>query len=138
MNETAKQEYRRLCALIGGKPPYGDCQLVALLINKVVVNSQIVTGVVRRNSIDETINEYKDVDHYWVISDGIDIDPLAEDWIETPVIFSRTIDRTVEPSEILDEYKKLIKEFPEPNKLGLFPLRWQVKNELIIEDNIGK
>jgi hypothetical protein len=138
MNEIAEREYRRLCSLIGEKPPYGDCQLVALLVNKVVPNSQIVMGIVRRNSFDDTINKYKDIEHFWVISDGIDIDPLAEDWIENPVIFSRTIVRMVEPSEILDDYKRLIAEFPEPDKLGLFPLRWQVKNELIIEDNIGK
>jgi hypothetical protein len=130
-NETAAQEYQRLCALIGGKPPYGDCQLVALIISKAIPGSQIVKGIVSCDSPQEPLDQHRDIEHFWVVFNGVDIDPLAQDWIGNPQILSRTVERMVEPSEILDEYKKFIAEFPEPNEFELFPLRWQVKNELL-------
>jgi hypothetical protein len=126
-----EREYRRLCSLIGGKPPYGDCQLVALMIGKVISGSQIVKGIVLVDYPQELLHQDREIEHFWVVLREIDIDPLSEDWTGNPRILSREIVRTVEPSEILDEYKDFIKEFPEPDKLGLFPLRWQVKNELI-------
>jgi hypothetical protein len=128
MNETAEREYRRLCSLIGGSPPYGDCQLVALMINKAIPNSQIVEGIVTFSS---ELYQHRSSEHFWVVFNGMDLDPLAEDWIGNPKILSRTIDRSVEPSEILDEYIKFVSEFPVPSEFELFPLRWQVKDELI-------
>jgi hypothetical protein len=127
-NETAAREYQRLCALIGGKPPYGDCQLVALIVSKAIPDSQIVKGIVTFSS---ELYPHRNSEHFWVVFNGVDIDPLAEDWLGNPQILSRTIERSVEPSEILDEYKRFIAEFPEPSELELFPLRWQVKDELI-------
>jgi hypothetical protein len=129
-NETAAREYQRLCTLIGGKPPYGDCQLVALIVSKAIPDSQIVKGIVSCDS-PEPPNQHREIEHFWVVFNGVDLDPLAEDWIGNPQILSRTIDRTVEASEILDEYERFIAEFPEPKEFELFPLRWQVKDELI-------
>lgn len=131
MNETAEREYQRLCSLIGRKPPYGDCQLVALIISKAIPDSQIVKGIVSCDFPQELLDQHREIEHFWVICNGVDLDPLAEDWIGTPQILSRTIERTVKPSEILDEYNRFIAEFPEPREFELFPLRWQVKDELI-------
>jgi hypothetical protein len=130
-NETAAREYQRLCALIGGKPPYGDCQLVALIVSKAIPDSQIVKGIVSCDSPQEPLHQHREIEHFWVVFNGVDLDPLAQDWIGNPQILSRTVEQTVEPSEILDEYKRFIAEFPEPSELELFPLRWQVKDELI-------
>jgi hypothetical protein len=135
MIESATREYQRLCSLLGGKPPYGDCQLVALMINRAIPDSQIVDGIVRVSYDNEDTEQcWRDIEHFWVIVNGTDIDPLAQDWSH-PTILSRSIVRIVEPSEILDDYIKFIAKFPDPIIIEdfppLFPLRWQLKNELI-------
>ena len=122
VEEIADEEYQRICTMIG-RPPYGECELVALFINRQITNSRIVEGIVHL--------EDRNVKHFWVVVNNLHLDPLADDWISNPTILNRSIVRIVAPSEILDEYKKFIETFPEPKEFELFPLRWEIKDELI-------
>mgnify|MGYP006902112283 CR=1 FL=1 len=116
----ARNEYQRLCNLIG-HPPYSDCQLVALMLHLAVPDSKIVEGNV-------ICDDQREVNHFWVTVNGQDIDPLSEDWESE--IYARKQLRVVPSSEILKEYKKFITEFPEPCEYSFFPLRWKVKDYL--------
>jgi hypothetical protein len=120
--DAVTQEYNRLCKLMGGKPPFGDCQLVALMVSRVVINSRIVQGYVGFEDGDR-------VEHFWIRSGNTDIDPLAADWLRIPVSYSVTAE--VQPSEILNEYQGFIATFPEANAYSPFPLRWALKSELL-------
>ncbi len=116
----AKNEYKRLCELLG-RVPYGDCELVALMLHRTIPNSKIVHGDVKCRD-----GETK---HFWIRVDAEDIDPLSEDW-EAEIV-GRKIISEVDPSKILEDYKKFIAEFPEPCEYTFFPLRWKVKEELL-------
>lgn len=117
----ARNEYQRLCNLIG-HPPYSDCQLVALMLHLAIPDSNIVEGNV-------ICDNQREVNHFWVTVNGQDIDPLSEDW-DCEVIRRKTI-RTVLSNEILREYKQFIDDFPEPCEYSFFPLRWKVKDYLL-------
>ena len=123
MNESAiaEQEYKRLCNLIN-RIPYGECQLVALMIHRAIPNSEIVEGVVR-------CEDCSDVEHFWVRVNQKDIDPLSQDW--DSIVVDRSVTSVVHPSVILEEYRGFIKEFPEPSEYSFFPLRWKIKEELL-------
>lgn len=54
----ARAEYRRLCSLIGGKHPKGDCQLVSLMISR-AINGEIVDGTV-------CFENRNPIWHFWV------------------------------------------------------------------------
>jgi hypothetical protein len=118
----AEREYQRLCQLIDGKPPYGDCQLLALMISRAVTDSEIVQGVV----------EFEDghhAEHFWVRSGGADLDPLAKDWLVTPI--RKIFIRIVSECEIVNEYQGFIRAFPQNSPHSLFPLRWALRKELL-------
>lgn len=117
----ARKEYQRLCNLIG-HPPYGDCQLVALMLHLAMPDSNIVEGNV-------ICDDQREVNHFWVTLNGQDIDPLSEDWESE--IYARKYLRVVPSSEILEEYKSFIGEFPEPCEYSFFPLRWKAKDYLL-------
>ena len=110
------QEYKHLCELIGGKNPYGDCQLVALMLHLAIPESVIIEGVI------ECID--RDVNHFWVRIEEIDVDPLSIAW--NTFILSRKVLKEVGAEEILQEYKSFIEAFPEPSEYSFFPLRWKV------------
>lgn len=122
MNEStiAEQEYKRLCNLIN-RIPYGECQLVSLMIHRLIPNSEIVEGVVHC--------EDGDVEHFWVRVNGQDIDPLSQDWDSR--IINRSVVSIIHSSVILEEYRGFINQFPEPCEYSFFPLRWKVKEELL-------
>ena len=123
MNEfiLAEKEYKRLCNLIC-RVPYGECQLVALMIHRAIPNSKIVEGVVRC--------EDGDVNHFWVRANQKDIDPLSQDW--DSIVIDRLVTSVVHPSVILEEYRGFIDKFPEPSEYSFFPLRWKIKKELYV------
>jgi hypothetical protein len=120
--ERAEKEYQRLCQLIGGNPPYGDCQLVSLMIYRAVPDSQIVQGYVEFMDGDRT-------EHFWVQSDDRDLDLLARDWLRTPI--NKVAKRIIDANEILEEYRRSAELIPDFNPDSLFPLRWMLRNELL-------
>lgn len=116
----AIEEYKRLCSLIN-KPPYGDCQLVALMLF-FKVGGDIVRGEL-------VMEDGKLVDHFWLEIDGQVCDPLSKDW--TRDVESREKKENIEPQQIIDDWQKFITDFPQPAKYELFPLRWAVKDEIL-------
>lgn len=124
MNE-ALQEYKRLCRLIGGTPPYGECELVALMIHRVMPESEIIEGIV---TVEIDFIEEK-IKHFWVMLNEEHIDPLSEDWQST--VISRSIFRTVSAAKILEDYRASIQRCPDPSYHLFSPLRWKLKDELL-------
>jgi hypothetical protein len=123
--DCAEKEYVRLCQLIGGKPPFGDCQLVALMICYAVPNSEIIQGQIK-------FEDGYSTQHFWVSSQGLDLDPLAKDWYRTPT--ARVIERIVAADEILGDYRGFIEFFPDYNPCTLFPLHYKLRTELLTDD----
>jgi hypothetical protein len=123
--DYAEKEYNRLCQLIGGKPPFGDCQLIALMIHRAVPNSEIIQGQVGFEDGDS-------VEHFWVRSLDIDLDPLSKDWFRTST--ERVIERIVAADEIFREYRGFAEFFSDDNPYTLFPLRYKLRPELLTGD----
>lgn len=117
-------EYRRLCDL-AGKIPYGECELVALMISRILPGSVIVRGWVKVDS-GEFVEQ--DIDHFWVRFEEKDVDPLSNDW--TSIILERLTTSVIEPSQIEQHYRLFLREFPESSENTMFPLRWKLKSEI--------
>ena len=97
--KSAATEYARLFALTGGRPPYADCQLVALMIAR-ATNSDIIKGSVVLSGGDRLW-------HYWAEDiDGTRYDPLAADWDEAPMAYDRQ--GVVSESSILRELEHFL------------------------------
>lgn len=120
LNE-AITEYNRLCRLIG-KPPYGDCQLVALMLH-LKVGGVIVRGCVVVED-GEKGEQGKKIDHFWLEIDGQICDPLARNWKREVISWLKTDE--ISPEAIINDLKSFLEEFPEPSLNPLFPLRWKV------------
>lgn len=121
MNQSvALAEYKRLCQLIN-KPPYGDCQLVALML-WIKLGGEIIRGNL-------LMEDGRNVNHYWIEKDGEMFDPLSADW--EVAIESRLSRIAIDPLEIISEWQAFIAEFPQPAKYELFPLRWAIKDEIL-------
>ncbi|MFB2979090.1 hypothetical protein [Microseira sp. BLCC-F43] len=113
-------EYRRLCDLIGGRPPFGDCELVALLIYRAVSGGtkKIVRGWIEFEDDERT-------EHFWVEVDGEILDPLANDFTR-PVISWLPIE-SYSPQQIVRDLEAFLADFPYPWSGTPFPLRWKVR-----------
>jgi hypothetical protein len=122
---TGYDEYARLRQLNEGRDPYGDCQLVALAIARVVPGAEIVRGFVEFHDGDRTL-------HYWVKAGERDLDPLAENFTRT--VSGRRVERVVTPEEILNEWRAFLSEFPYEAPASPCRLRWR----LGISDFLGK
>jgi hypothetical protein len=108
-------EYNRLCELIG-RPPYGDCELVALMLHK-KVGGNIIKGYV-------TVEDGDKLEHFWLEIDDQICDPLSKDWKRLAVAWEKVA--IVDPNSIIEDLKGFLKDFPTPSKYSLFPLRWKV------------
>lgn len=118
-------EYKRFCSLID-KPPYGDCEMVALAI-ACKTGLKIMRGFVVFEDGDR-------VEHCWLESeDNIVFDPLSLDWSRQPVNRLDATERNLQ--DVLNEYWSFINEFPEPCPNCLFPLRWALKEEMPKSDS---
>jgi hypothetical protein len=54
MNEVATKVYQRLCVLNGNKPPYGDCQLIALMLQDIQDLAHIIYIRIIQENCDDT------------------------------------------------------------------------------------
>ena len=121
----AQAEYKRLRSLIGGRHPYGDCQLVALMIAR-AIGGDIIEGDVNFESRNQ-------IWHYWALSqDGDMYDPLADAWADVPCVY--TPQRSVREEEVLGELRVFVDSIdyiPPHYENPLFPLRYVLAKELI-------
>lgn len=124
MMEIAVEEYRRLCDL-AGKIPYGECELIALMISRVLPGSVIVRGLVE-------VDSGEPIKHFWVQYQGRDIDPLSTDW--NSIVIERLAIKIIEPFQIIENYLLFLQDFPEPSENTMFPLRWKLKSEIVNSD----
>lgn len=107
-----EKEYDRLRNLVDGMPLYGDCELVALMISRILPNSTIVRGTV---FMDLEELEIEEIDHCWVRDKEDDIDPLSDD---------RMVTEVVKPTQIINDSDLHLPE----------PLR-QIEHEWNYEEN---
>ena len=123
--ELTQSEYKRLRALINGRYPNGDCQLVALMIARAIVG-QIVEGDVT------FVDRNEPMWHFWATdAEGQFYDLMADDWDSQPLAYA--IKRTVDESEVLRELEVFARsvDFIPHNIEPLFPLRYALTDELL-------
>ena len=122
--KIAQAEYERLCSLIGGKHPRGDCQLVSLMIAR-AIKGEIIDGMV------SFVNQAP-IWHFWARdADGQRYDPLVSGWDEQPTLY--TVKRVVEEGEVLDELRHFVEpiDYIPRNWEPIFPLRYALTYELL-------
>ena len=124
---VARSEYLRLCQLIGGRPPLGDCQLVALMLAR-AVKGQIATGIVE-------VSTGHRFWHYWA-EDVTEtrFDCLADDW-DPSIGVVQAYERTgfVPESNVLAELRHFLEPFDwvPAGWTPTFPLRFALASELL-------
>lgn len=123
--ELAQLEYERLRALIGGRHPRGDCQLVSLMIAR-VIEGRIIEG-------DVSCDSGKQIWHYWACDrNGTIYDPLAASWDDSARVYMPRL--CIEEETILNELRTFagsIDYIPPNYENPLFPLRYMLTKELI-------
>ncbi len=121
----AQAEYERLRSLTGGRNPYSDCQLVALMIARAIGGDIIDGGV--------TCKSGKHIWHFWAHGkDTCVYDPLAEAWKDDqPHLY--LLRRYVEEEEVLGELERFVKsiDYIPHNYKPVFPLRYVLADELL-------
>lgn len=120
----AKAEYQRLRSLIGGRYPNGDCQLVALMIAR-IISGEIIDGMVSFTTRDPMW-------HFWARDDkGRYYDPLADDWDERTEMYM--LRSYVEEREVLSELATFAQsvDFIPRDFEPIFPLRYALTYELL-------
>ena len=126
--EKAEGEYERLRSLIGYRHPFGDCQLVALMISRAIGGS-IIDGEV-------SCTDGKRIWHFWAF--GLDeciYDPLAAHWPDSqPELYFPC--KHVKEQEVLGELEHFIEaiEYIPHNYVPVFPLRYVLTKELLGRD----
>lgn len=102
--------------------PYGDCELVALIMSRFLPGSQIIHGRLK-----ESIHG-QEFFHCWVEKDGQIFDPSLHDfWSMTGI--ERIKDAIIDPEQIEASFM-LFADFatnnPDLRKTSPFPLRWEI------------
>ncbi|YAF99281.1 MAG: hypothetical protein AB3A66_27965 (plasmid) [Nodularia sp. CChRGM 3473] len=115
--DKAIEEYQRLCNLIGGNPPYGDCELVALMLyfkaGGVIAKGQVI------------MEDGEKLEHFWLEVDNQICDPLSKDWTRAAKTWVKV--EEVSPNSIIENLNRFLDEFPDPSPYSPCLLRWKVK-----------
>lgn len=125
MNEViAQKEYARLLSLTKGRHPFGDCQLVALMIAR-AIDGEIIEG-------DVDLAEGRQIWHYWAVKSEHIYDPLAENWEggRPQAYYPR---KHISEKAVLDElaiFVNAIERIPN-NYVPIWPLRYVLSKELL-------
>lgn len=117
--QLAISEYKRLCNL-NGEIPYGECQIVALMMY-LKAGGEIIRGYVYTND--------RAIDHFWLEINQEVCDPLMEDILKNQINNREKIE-IYDPLKIIKQFKDYIKEFPTPC-YPLPTLRYKIAEEIL-------